>query len=108
MMVPTADLGERGLDARVGLYQTGKLLQTAAQIASLPILRSALRIVGRPVDGLNQLHGFERIFAGAPPLSVGRGGVHIFQDGGGVLVTHIELLGIADGDRFTPEMFPFG
>ena len=97
-MVPAADFGERGFHAGIGLDQPRDLLQTAAQFAALAVLRAVRRIVWRPVQRLDHLHGREGVLAGAAQLLVRGVGVHAFEMLARLASRHLKLLHVVDCD----------
>src|SRR5581483_2551890 len=55
--VPAADIGEGGLDAGVGLDEARDLLEAAAELAALSVLRAGGGRVLLAVDGLDHANG---------------------------------------------------
>jgi hypothetical protein len=100
VMVPAADLGERGFNPDIGFDQTSQLLQTAAELSALGVQLHLglvegllLRLLG---DGTDHLHCGKRVPAGAAEARVGGGTVHAFEHAG--LAAHLERHHIADRD----------
>src|SRR5262249_49685254 len=101
------------LDASLGFDETGKLLQAAPELTALSVLWSSKRSSGTGnaggktgeirwtiLNGLDDFHRLERVFAGAAERGIGRGCIHGLQDGRSVLVArNFELVQITDNDR---------
>ena len=78
--VPAADIGERHFQSDIGFDQSRDLLQALAESAAR-ILRAIRRHVALLLDGLHDLHGAERLLAGAVQHRVERMVVHALERG---------------------------
>ena len=76
--VPAADVGERDLEADVGLRELRDLLERLAERAA-GIVGAVLRLIPRRIGGLQRLHRVERLAADAVQHAVGGGGVLRFE-----------------------------
>ena len=62
VMIPTADIGKRRFDTNVRFDEPRDLLQAAAEVITR-ILRAVGGSIRNPIDRLDYLHCFERLFA---------------------------------------------